>query len=108
MYGSARRKLIQATGIDPGRKPYTRRTASASADAVPGITDAGSSTSDVSTDPASSDPSPAAEEGEAPKKPRKGRRTAVQRRRKACEMDDGDKDGAADEDDGAGIAVAEA
>ncbi|KAJ5886271.1 uncharacterized protein N7473_008945 [Penicillium subrubescens] len=99
---------LAATGIDPGRKPYSRRTASASADAVQEITDAGPSNPDASADPAASGPSTTADEGKAPKKPRKVRRTAVPRKHKACEMDEGDKDGKADEDDGAGTAVAEA
>lgn len=102
MYGSARRKLIQATGVDPGRKPYSRSTTSVFADAVQGISDAGPANSDASANPAASGSSTAAEEGEAPKKPRKVRRTAVRRKRKACEMDEGDKNGEAEEDVGAG------
>lgn len=58
MYASARRKLIKATGIDPGRKPYSRSTAPVSFGAVTGITDAGPATSDADADPAAPIPLP--------------------------------------------------
>lgn len=105
MYASARRKLIKATGIDPGRKPYSRSTAPVSPGAATGITDAGLATSDADADPAAPDPSAAADKGEAPKKPCKVRRTVYPRKRKTCELDEGHED---DEDVGAGTAVAEA
>ncbi|KAF3401869.1 hypothetical protein F1880_009737 [Penicillium rolfsii] len=107
-YGNARRKLIKATGIDPGRKPHSRHTAPVSAGAVDGMTNANPMTSNANADSAALDPSTAAEEGEGPKTPRKGRRTAALRKRKASEMDEGDRDGEVEEDDGCGVAVAEA